>query len=125
MTNKQKGNILYYTGLAAAIAAPLITACIQMPIIKKTADTSEISALFIICAFICAAPLYKHINITFKSPTNAVVWTVVFAMCWALDKIIHQVLLVAFVGMVANIICAFLCGIGNYLRKPKNEEKTG
>lgn len=118
MTNKQKGNILYYTGLVAAIAAPLITACVQLPIIKDTTNTSEISALFIICAFICAAPLYKHINITFKSPTNAVVWTVVFAMCWALDKIIHQVLLVAFVGMVANIICAFLCGIGNKLRQP-------
>lgn len=118
MTNKQKGNILYYTGLVAAIAAPLITACVQLPIIKDAANTSEISALFIVCAFICAAPLYKHINITFKSPTNAVMWTVIFALAWSLDKIIHQIMLVAFVGMVANIICAFLCGIGNKLRQP-------
>lgn len=118
MTNKQKGNILYYTGLVAAIAAPLITACVQLPIIKDTASTSEISALFIVCAFICAAPLYKHINITFKSPTNAVMWTVIFALAWSLDKIIHQIMLIAFVGMVANIICAFLCGIGNKLRQP-------
>lgn len=118
MTNKQKGNILYYTGLVAAIAAPLITACVQLPIIKDTANTSEISALFIVCAFICAAPLYKHINITFKSPTNAVMWTVIFALAWSLDKIIHQIMLIAFVGMVANIICAFLCGIGNKLRQP-------
>lgn len=118
MTRKTKGNILYYSGLISAILAPFIAACVEFPIIRETANKSEISALFIVCAFICAAPLYKHINITFKSPTNAVVWTVVFAMCWALDKIIHQVLLVAFVGMVANIICAFLCGIGNYLRQP-------
>ena len=118
MTNKQKGNILYYSGLVAAIAAPLITACVQFPVIKETASTSEISALFIVCAFICAAPLYKHINITFKSPTNAVMWTVIFALAWSLDKIIHQIMLVAFVGMVANIICAFLCGIGNKLRQP-------
>lgn len=118
MTNKQKGNILYYTGLVAAIAAPLITACVQLPIIKDAANTSEISALFIVCAFICAAPLYKHINITFKSPTNAVMWTVIFALAWSLDKIIHQIMLIAFVGMVANIICAFLCGIGNKLRQP-------
>lgn len=119
MTNKQKGNILYYTGLVAAIAAPLITACVQFPVIKETASKSEISALFIVCAFICAAPLYKHINITFKSPTNAVMWTVVFALSWSLDKIIHQIMLVAFVGMVANIICAVLCGVGNKLRQPK------
>lgn len=118
MTNRQKGNILYYTGLVAAIAAPLITACVQLPIIKDAANTSEISALFIVCAFICAAPLYKHINITFKSPTNSVMWTVIFALAWSLDKIIHQIMLVAFVGMVANIICAFLCGIGNKLRQP-------
>lgn len=118
MTNKQKGNILYYTGLVAAIAAPLITACVQLPIIKDTANTSVISALFIVCAFICAAPLYKHINITFKSPTNAVMWTVIFALAWSLDKIIHQIMLIAFVGMVANIVCAFLCGIGNKLRQP-------
>lgn len=118
MTNKQKGNILYYTGLVAAIAAPLITACVQLPIIKDAANTGEISALFIVCAFICAAPLYKHINITFKTPTNAVMWTVIFALAWSLDKIIHQIMLVAFVGMVANIICAFLCGIGNKLRQP-------
>ena len=121
MTKKQKGNILYYSGLVAAIAAPLITACVQFPVIKETANTSEISALFIVCAFICAAPLYKHINITFKTPTNAVMWTVVFALAWSLDKIIHQIMLVAFVGMVANIICAFLCGIGNKLREPKQE----
>lgn len=118
MTNKQKGNILYYTGLVAAIAAPLITACVQLPIIKDTANSSEISALFIVCAFICAAPLYKHINITFKSPTNAVMWTVIFALAWSLNKIIHQIMLIAFVGMVANIVCAFLCGIGNKLRQP-------
>lgn len=119
MTNRQKGNILYYTGLILAIAAPLITACVQFPIIRESASTSEISALFIVCAFICAAPLYKHINITFKTPTNAVMWTVIFALAWSLDKIIHQIMLIAFVGMVANIICAFLCGIGNKLRQPK------
>ena len=118
MTNKTKGNIIYYSGLIAAILAPFITACVQFPVIRETADKSEISALFIVCAFVCAAPLYKHINITFKSPTNAVMWTVVFALAWSLDKIIHQIMLIAFVGMVSNIICSGLCGIGNKLRQP-------
>lgn len=122
MTKKQKGNLLYYLGLVIAIVAPLITACVQLPIIKDNASASEISALFIVCAFICAAPLYKHINITFKSPTNAVMWTVIFALAWSLDKIIHQILMIAFVGMISNIVCAFLCGIGNKLRHPDPKE---
>ena len=118
MTNKTKGNIIYYSGLITAILAPFITACVQFPVIRETADKSEISALFIVCAFICAAPLYKHINITLKTPTNAVMWTVIFALAWSLDKIIHQIMLIAFVGMVSNIICSVLCGVGNKLRQP-------
>ena len=51
-----------------------------------------------------------------KTPSAVTVWALLFLVCWAMNKIIDQLYVIALVGLVANILGAVLCAVGNRLR---------
>lgn len=119
MSQKTKGHILYYTGLTISIVAPLIAAMTQFPVWTQNVSPQEISGLFVFVAFICIIPLFNHFKQALRSPSSALLWSLMFLITWALSKIIAQMVIVSLVGMIANIIGAIMCGIGNHMRRPK------
>lgn len=118
MTRKAKGNIVYYVGLAVSIAAPLIAAATQFPVWTENVEPAQISGMFVFVAILCTIPLFNHFKLALKSPSSALLWSIMFVVTWALSKIIDQIVIVSLVGAVSNIIGAVMCGIGNHLRRP-------
>lgn len=116
MTNKSKGLIMYYTGLVISILAPFIATLTQFPVWTKEVDPKQVSAMFIVMAVVCAVPLLNHFKQALKSPSAIAVWVFLFLVTWGMSQIIKQVMIIALVGMIANIIGAVLCGIGNKLK---------
>ena len=118
MTRKAKGNIVYYVGLAVSIAAPLVAAATQFPVWTENVEPTQISGMFVFVAILCMIPLFNHFKIALKSPSSALLWSIMFVVTWTLSKIIDQIVIVSLVGAVSNIIGAVMCGIGNHLRRP-------
>lgn len=117
MKKSTKGTIIYYTGLAVSILAPLVAAATQFPVWTESVPGTQIGGMFIFVALLCMIPLFNHLKIALKSPSSCLLWTLIFVITWALSKIIDELLIVALVGSIANYIGALLCGIGNYLRR--------
>lgn len=123
MTRNKQGAILYYFGIAVSVAAPLITAMTQFPVWTEKIPKSQLGSMFIFTALLSCIPFLKHIKMHLKSPSAVTVWTLLFIICWAMNKIIEQLYIIALVGMIANAIGGVLCSIGNYLRRARNNNQ--
>lgn len=116
MTGNKKGAILYYTGMVVSVLAPLITAMTQFPIWTEKVPKSQLGGMFIFTALLSCIPFLKHIRMQLKTPSAVSVWALLFLVCWAMNKIIDQLYVIALVGLMANILGAVLCAVGNRLR---------
>lgn len=128
MTNKSKGLIMYYTGLVLSILAPFIATLTQFPVWTEQVDPKQVSAMFIVMAVVCAVPLLNHFKQTLKSPSSIAVWVFLFLVTWGMKQIVNQVMIIALVGLIANIIGAILCGVGNKVKEmpdPIDEDEEG
>ncbi len=116
MTRNKKGAIMYYTGVIVSVLAPLITAMTQFPIWTEKVPKSQLGGMFIFTALLSCIPFLKHIRMQLKTPSAVTVWALLFLVCWAMNKIVDQLYVIALVGLVANIVGAVLCAVGNRLR---------
>lgn len=116
MTRNKKGAVMYYTGIVISVLAPLITAMTQFPIWTEKVPKSQLGGMFIFTALLSCIPFLKHIRMQLKTPSAVTVWALLFLVCWAMNKIIDQLYVIALVGLVANIVGAVLCAVGNRLR---------
>ena len=116
MTRNKKGAVMYYTGIVISVLAPLITAMTQFPIWTENVPKSQLGGMFIFTALLSCTPFLKHIRMQLKTPSAVTVWALLFLVCWAMNKIIDQLYVIALVGLVANILGAVLCAVGNRLR---------
>lgn len=116
MTRNKKGAVIYYTGIVISVLAPLITAMTQFPIWTENVPKSQLGGMFIFTALLSCIPFLKHIRMQLKTPSAVTVWALLFLVCWAMNKIIDQLYVIALVGLVANILGAVLCAVGNRLR---------
>ena len=107
MTQRTKAAIVYYTGLAISIAAPLIVALCVFPFWKET-DGKQVCGMIFIMALVCAVPLFKHIKIKLKSPSAFVMWVIMLGVLVALNTVLQQMIYVAFAGTISNAVGSVL-----------------
>ncbi len=112
MKNATKGNIIKGCAVAVDVAAPLAATLTQFPLWVEQSSEATMSGLFLIFAFLSCLPFIKQIEAYFKSPSVWVVWVVLFVLFICLRNIINEMIVVCFVGMVANIIGAGIYKIG-------------
>lgn len=113
MSAQIKSKICKACGLAIDISAPLIATISQFPIWIEESASATVSGVFILLAFFSCIPLMKHIKNFMKSPSIPIVWLIVFIMLYALNGIIDQMIVVAFVGVISNTIGTFIYKIGD------------
>lgn len=119
---------MYYTGLVLSILAPFIATLTQFPVWTEQVDPKQVSAMFIVMAVVCAVPLLNHFKQALKSPSSIAVWVFLFLVTWGMKQIVNQVMIIALVGLIANIIGAILCGVGNKVKEvpdPIDEDEEG
>ena len=80
------------------------------------------SGLCLVLICISVLPFLKQLKEYFKSPSAWVIWGVIFLLLFLLRSIIDQILIVAFVGFIANVAGAGLFAFGNSICN-KDEEK--
>ena len=121
MSNEAKSKIIKACGISIDIAAPLIATFSQFPIWIEKSASATVSGDFVLMAFFSCIPLMKHIKNFIKSPSIPIVWLIVFVMLYALNSIIDQMIVVAFVGVISNTIGTFIYKIGDTIEgKDKN-----
>ena len=118
MTRHRQGVILYYVGIVVSVLAPLITAMTQFPVWTEKVPKTQLGGMFIFTALLSCIPFLKHIRMQLKTPSAVTVWAVIFLICWSMNKIINQLYLIALVGLIANVVGAILCAVGNRLKRP-------
>jgi len=72
--------------------------------------------MVLLVLFIACIPFYKYIKDYMKSPSAAVVWTVLAVLFTLLQEIINQMIIVTYVAAAANIFGTGMYKIGDYLK---------
>lgn len=72
------------------------------------------AALLIMLA---ALPFYKYLRKKLESAASYIVWLFIFLFCFLMAKIIDQVTVISFVGLISNLVGAVLLKIGEKLGK--------
>lgn len=112
MRNATKGNIIKGCAVFLDVAAPLAATLSQFPLWVEQSAKATMSGLFLIFAFLSCLPFIKQIKAYFKSPSVWVVWVVLFVLFICLRNIINEMVIVCFVGMMANLVGAGVYKIG-------------
>lgn len=99
-----KRRLLKDTALLIDVGAPLAATMNYFPIWVNRSAESTVSGLFLFFAILCAIPLLKYFKRFIKSPSAPVMWGLLFATFLALRSILNEMVVISFVGFVANII---------------------
>lgn len=123
MKNKTKGRIIKGAALMLDVGAPLVATLTQFPLwIEKSADAT-MSGLCLVFVLLSCLPFIKQITEYFKSPSSWVVMTVLFFFFTMIRSIIDQMIVVTFIGMVANIAGAGIYALGKSIEVKDDKVK--
>ena len=123
MKNKTKGAIIKGAALTLDVGAPLVATLTQFPLwIEKSADAT-MSGLCLVFVMLSCLPFIKQIREYFKSPSSWMIFTILFFVFIMLRNIIDQMLVVTFIGMVANIAGAGIYALGRHIGEREDKEK--
>ena len=112
MKNATKGKIIKAAAVSIDVLVPLIATIMQFPIWVEQSGEATMSGIFLMFAFFSCLPFLNYLKAYFRSPAVWVVWLVLFVFLFALSNIINEMLIVCFVGLIANCIGAILYKIG-------------
>jgi hypothetical protein len=112
--------ILKSAALTIDVGAPLAATMNYFPIWVNRSAESTVSGLFLFFAILCAIPLLKYFKRFIKSPSAPVMWGLLFATFLALRSILDEMVVISFVGFVANII-----GLVLFKYAERGEETSG
>jgi Co/Zn/Cd efflux system component len=103
-----KQTIAKTIALALNVGAPLAATMTQFPIWVERSAEATVSGLFLFFALLSIVPLIKLFKRFLQSPSAPLMWGLIFIFLTALNSIISEMIIIAFVGMVSNIIGTFI-----------------
>ncbi len=124
MKNATKGKFIKTAAVGVDVAVPLLATLSQFPVWVQHSSEATMSGLFLFFAALSCIPFLKQIKEFIKSPSAWLVWVILFVVFTALRNIIDQMVIIAFAGMVSNIIGMGIYKLGSYIgEKPDKEGK--
>jgi hypothetical protein len=120
MTNATKGKVIKGAAVTLDVAAPLIATLSQFPVWVERSSDATVSGLFLIFALLSILPFLKAIKEYFKSPSVWVIWIICFVFFVVMRNIIDEMLIVSFIGAVANIVGAGIYKVGKKVRSEEH-----
>ena len=112
MTNRTKSRLYKGCGLCIDVGAPLAATMSQFPIWIERSSGATISGLFLVFALLSVIPLFRWFKEKFSTPSAKLIWTILFVAMYALHAIIEELVLITFVGMVANYVGDIMFAFG-------------
>ena len=86
------------------VGAPLIATLTQFPIWVERSAEATVSGLFVLFALLSAVPLVKYYKRILRDPSSPLMWGLIFAFLYAMMTIINEMVVISFVGFIANLI---------------------
>lgn len=99
-----KRKMLKAAALAIDVGAPMSATLTQFPLWIERSAGATVSGLVILFAIMSAVPLMRYYKRILKSPSAPLMWGILFGLLSALHSIIEEMLVISFVGLVANVI---------------------
>ena len=99
-----KKRLLKGAAVGIDVGAPLIATLTQFPIWIERSAGSTVSGLFVLFALLSAVPLVKYYKRILRNPSSPLMWGLIFAFLYAMMTIIDEMVVVSFVGFIANLI---------------------
>lgn len=99
-----KRKVLKSLALTIDVVAPFIATLTQFPLWIERSAGATVSGLCVLFVILSTVPLMKHFKRFLHSPSAPIMWGVMFAMLLALNAIIEEMILISFVGLIANLI---------------------
>lgn len=124
MKNRTKGNIIKGVAIGIDVLCPLAATLTQFPLWVEESAEATMSGCFLLLAAFCVLPLFKYVKAFMKSPSVPVLWWVVFILMIALSSIIDQMIVVCFVGGIANTVGAGLYKLGRHIGEKQDKDRT-
>lgn len=121
ISKRTKGKITKAAALTLDVGAPLIATLTQFPIWVDRSAGSTVSGIFIAFAILSVLPLIKFFGGMLKTPSIPVAFGISLGILVVIRTIIDEMILICFVGAVANLIGMFMYKAGASLDK---EEKS-
>lgn len=99
-----KKRLLKGAAVGIDVGAPLIATLTQFPIWIERSAGSTVSGLFVLFALLSAVPLVKYYKRILRSPSAPLMWGLMLAFLYALRTIVDEMIVISFVGLVANAV---------------------
>lgn len=96
--------VLRITALTIDCIVPAIATMTQFPVWVHKGAKETVSGVAMCLIIVCCIPFWKQIKEYMKSPAAPVLWAVLFGVCAVLGEIIDQITVIAFAGLIANLI---------------------
>ena len=109
-----RGNIIKASALAIDVGVPLIATVAQFPVWVEKSSEATVSGLFLLFALLSCVPLYRQVREWLKSPSAPVVWAAIFIALVCLNNIIKEMTVVAFWGLIANLLGMAMYKVGEH-----------
>jgi hypothetical protein len=98
--------LFYLLGLALSILPPAISTLLYFPVWRQAGGVYLLSGMALLLLLVSVIPFMRFIKEWLKSPSAIFIWTVIYILFFALSKIAEQVTVIAFFGLVGNILGA-------------------
>ena len=95
-------------GLVFSILPPALAICFYFPVWVAKGGEYILSGLAVLLMIVAFVPLFKLIRQVFKSPSGYAIWLAIFLVFFFVSRIASEMIVISFVGLVGNIIGAFL-----------------
>jgi L-lactate permease len=122
MTKTTMGKLVKYTAVGIDVTVPLVATLTQFPVWIQASSEATVSGLFLFFALLSCIPFLKQIKEYFKSPSAWVIWLIMFVAFATLQSIIQQMIIIAFAGLVANLLGMVIYKVGERLEKADKTE---
>ena len=99
---------LLLAALAVSTLPVLICAAAYFPIWSVRSDGATLSGLGLIIVLLSSVPLYRFIKRHVGTISAPILWFIIFALFFALERIAHEMTVISFVGFVSNLVGAIL-----------------
>ena len=116
------GKIIKGGAVTLDVAAPLTATITHFPVWVERSSEATVSGMFLLLTLISVIPFLKQIREYFKSPDAWVIWCVLFVFFLILQNIVQEMLIVTFVGLIANLIGKGVYKIGEYIGSREGED---
>ena len=111
--------LIYVLAMIFAIAPPLVAFLFRFPVLKRDNYAATVSWFAVAMIAVCCIPFWRKIKEYFKSPDTTVLWLVVFVLFSATRELIDGMVVVAFHGLLGNLIAKGLFYISHRLDNTK------